>query len=348
MSWNPITVWTVAALALGARAQDPAPAPEPFAGTLREARAKLQTLTEAAKHEAAQSLAESALAKSDWELAPERERAEFHFAHGVARGAAQAYPEAAQAAHAARGLSGSSELGLASAYNAGTFRLLRAEELRREVPEIRAKLKLPAAGPSPSGAPQTAPPGTETASDPIATARSAYLAARADLLESWRADGSHSDTRANLELVVRRLRELDALEREREEQQSEQNERKDPEQKQDPQKQDEKPQDKPEDPQNQQQDPQQNPEQKPQDEPKDPKDEEGKEPPKPEEGEQETPKDESEPKGGAEPAQPQDERLLTPEEIQRLLQQLEKIEDQAAQVQAALRRARRVPVKRDW
>lgn len=336
----------VSSLAFGAALQDPAPAPEPFAGTLLEGREKLQALTEAAEHEAASALANSVLAKPDWPLAPERERAEFHFAQAVAYGAALNYPEAAQAAHAARGLSGSSELGLASAYNAGTFRLLRAEELRREVPEIREKLKLPPAAPPATGAPQNAPPGTETASDPIASARSAYLAARADLLERWRAEPAHLDTRANLELVVRRLRELDEIERQREEQQSEPNERDDQDQKQDPEQQQG---DQSQDPQNQdQQDEQKDPEQKPQDQPKDPKEQESKEPSKPEEGEQDAPKDEPKPQDGADPAQPPDERLLTPEEVQRLLQQLEKIEDQAAQVQAALRRARRVPVKRDW
>lgn len=342
-------IWVCAlascSLAFGGTLQDPAPAPEPFAGSLREGRATLQSLTEAADHERAAALATSVFAKPDWSLAPELERAEFHFAHSVARGAALAFPEAVEAAHAARGLSGSSELGLASAYNAGTFRLLRAEELRREVPEIREKLKLPPAPPPAAGAPQTAPPGSETASDPVANARSAYLAARSDLLERWRAAPSHADTRANLELVVRRLRELDEIERRREEQQSEQNERQDPEQKQDPQ-QDQQQKDQQQDPQNQDQQP--DPENKPQ-EPKDPKEQEPQqEPPKPEEGEENSPQDESKPQDGADPARPPEERLLTPEEIQRLLQQLEKIEDQAAQVQAALRRARRVPVKRDW
>ena len=36
------------------------------------------------------------------------------------------------------------------------------------------------------------------------------------------------------------------------------------------------------------------------------------------------------------------------DEVQRLMQQLEKIDEQARQVQAARRRARRVPVKNDW
>ncbi len=327
------------------------PTPPAFTGSLREARAQLQELCERAEHERAASLAESVLAMPAWSSAPERERAEFHFAHGVARGAAQAFVEASQAAHAARGLAGSSELGLDSAYNAGVFRLMHAEVLRREIPQIREQLQLPAAPTPPAG---SGPPGAETASDPIAIARAAYLAARGDLLERWRVTPAHVDTRANLELIARRLRELEELERQREqEQQSDPNERQDPDQKQDPQQNQDSQQNQDQSQEQPSSDPQQDPQQ-PQDQ-QDPQqdakedqaEEQSSEESKPEDGEQ-SDAEQPDPKEGADPAQPQDERLLTPEEIQRLLQQLEKIEDQAAQVQAALRRARRVPVKRDW
>ncbi len=325
-----------------------------FSGTLRDARVELQQLCERAEHESAAQLADSVLASPQWSAALERERAEFHFAQGVARGAAQAYVEASQAAHAARGLAGSSELGLDSAYNAGTFRLMHAEALRREIPQIREQLQLPPLAQPPAGGAPMGPPGAETASDPIATARAAYVAARGDLIERWRADPAHVDTRANLELVARRLRELDELERQREqEQQSDPNQRQDPDQKQDPQQnQDqqqqnqEQPSSEPQQDQQQPQDPSEQDKQEQESEQK-PGEDKSEQEQQPEEGEQPG-EQQPDPKEGADPAQPQDERLLTPEEIQRLLQQLEKIEDQAAQVQAALRRARRVPVKRDW
>ncbi len=349
-----LSPWLAAAL------QEPATAPAAAPSSVRESRAELQQLTDAAKHEAAAQLIAGVLARPDWSAAEERERAEFHFAAGVAFGAAQSYDEAALAAHAARGLSGSSELGLASAYNAGTFRLLRAEQLRLEIPEVRQALKLPPIAPATPGAnPQAGsaagPPGLDQAADPLGVARAAYLAARADLVERWRADPADVDTRANLELAVRRLRELDELEREREEQKQEPNERQDPDQKQDPQKQDSQ-DDKSEEPkdgeqQEQPEDPQQDSEPKaPEDKPEDPGEDKQQEQPEPKADEEQdaSKPEENEPKDGAEPAKPEDERLLTPEEIQRLLQQLDKIEDQAAQVQAALRRARRVPVKKDW
>ncbi|MBL8804889.1 MAG: hypothetical protein JNN27_23025 [Planctomycetes bacterium] len=355
-----------AACALGARApQTPpsdaqsAPSPSAYSGSVRDARARLRELAESAQHEQAAAFAESVLAAPTWSVAAEREQAEFWFAVGVARGAAQAYPQAADAAHAARGLSGSSELGLSSGYNAGAFRLVHAERLRQDIPQIRERLKLPPLAPSaqgipqPGGAPQ-GPVGQETASDPIAVARGAYLAARADLIERWRA-GPDADTCANLELIVRRLRELDELERQNEEQQNESSERENKDQKKDPQQQDKQ------DP-SQQQDQQQNEEQKDEQDPKEQQDkpEDSEQDAKDEQKQNEESKPESEqdkqeqqgeqqpPKDGADPAQEQEQRVLTPEEVQRLLQQLDKIEDQAAQVQAALRRAKRVPVKKDW
>jgi len=365
----PLVLW-LAALASAFQAQapgpasQPAPAPsaapatpsapavEPYAGSLREGRVELQRLSEAAQHEQAATLAASVLAKPDFEQASDTERAEFWFAAGVARGAAMAFDEAAEASHASRGLAGSSELGLAAAYNAGTFRLMLAEQARTQIPELREKLQLPPLTPPNAGAPGAG--AADQAPDPLQLARAAYLAARADLVERWRADPRHVDTRANLELVQRRLRELDELERQREQQEQEQqqdqqqNQQQDPNQKQDPQ----------QDPQqNEQQNEQQNPEQDPsqqdpsqQDPPKDeqePKDPKSEDQPKPEGEDEQQPQD-PQSQDQADPAQPQDERTLTPEEVQRLLQQLEKIDEQAQQVQAALRRARRTPVKKDW
>ncbi|MCY3003689.1 MAG: hypothetical protein NTV21_17975 [Planctomycetota bacterium] len=331
-------------------APQPEPAPkaavQPFAGTLREGRLELARLSKAEKHEEARALAAALAAKPDFDAQPEAERAELLYAIGVAHGRALQIPEAVESFHRARGLAGSSELGRAAAYNAGTYLLLGAEQVREQIPEIRDKLKLPPLDPAQS--PALAAPGGagagEEAPDPLEIARQAYLAARLELLAAWRGDSASSDVRANLELCVRRLRELDELERKREEQQQEQqNEKQDPNQKQDPQEGDQQ-QDK------DKQDPQQ------QDQKQDPKDPQQDDANK--DGEKNEPKpqdekkpDESEPKkdpGAQADEAKKEERPLSAEEMQRLLQQLQQIDEKAKEIEALLRDRRRQPVKKDW
>jgi hypothetical protein len=193
-----------------ATAPEPAPKPSvpPFAGTLREGRLELARLSKAEQHEAALAFVASLRAKPEFEAAPESERAELLYAIGVAHGRALQIPEAVESFHLARGLAGSSELGRAAAFNAGTYLLLGAEQVREQIPEIREKLELPPLDPAQGGAPAAAG-GGEQAPDPLEIARQAYLAARAELLSAWRGDNASPDVRANLELCVRRLRELD-------------------------------------------------------------------------------------------------------------------------------------------
>jgi hypothetical protein len=329
------------------------PRVEAYAGPLREGRLELATLSKQELHDEALALAERLAARAELAAEPEVERAEAWYAIGLARGRAGAFEPAVAGLRTARGLAGSDGLGLDALYGSGTFLLRKAELARLEVPEIRERLGLPPLAAQPPGAAPGGPPipqgPAQEAPDPLRIAREAYVAARAELVERWRGDPRDADTRANLELAVRRLRELDELRREREEQekqQEQQDPQKDPEQQQDPKQQD--PKQDPEDPPKQdpkQQDPQQ------QQDPQEPEDQKGDEP-KDEPGEEQDPQEPEESSGDPRDrpgsAKPREEMTMTPEEIQRLLDQLRAIEERAEEVRAMLRERRRVPVKKDW
>lgn len=312
----------------------------PYQGSLREGRLEVARLSKRDEHAAARELAQSLLAKPDFELAPELERAEALYAIGLAYGRAGEIPEAVEHFHRARGVAGSGELGRAAAYNSGTFLLLGAESLRQQIPELREKLGLPPLEPDPSA---TAGGGAQTP-DALDVARQAYLAARAELADALRSERRAEDVRANLELCVRRLRELDALERQREEQQQEQEEQqeqdsKDREQQSNDSQDSKEPQQKPDSEQKPPQDPQDS-----QDKP-DPSEEEN---PSKEEPEEREPKPEESKESEPKPDESKELPQLSPEEMQRLLQQLQQIDEKAKQVEAMLRERRRQPVKRDW
>lgn len=323
-----------------ADAQPTEPAVEPYVGSLRAGRVELARLSLADDHDAARVLTQKLLAKPDWELTPELERAETLYAIGVARARAQEVSESVEAFHRARGLAGSTELGRDAAYNAGTHLLFGAEDIRLQIPEIRAKLGLPAlpAPPQPlastPGAPGS-PAQPAEAPDTLKLAREAYGVARRELVEAWRAEPSFEDARANLELIQRRLRELAELEKKREEEQQKQ----DDQQKGDQQDQKQDPSEsKPED---------QKDESKPQDDAQQqPEDEQKQEEQKPEDSSED--KDKPPEEQNAQPKDAREEMLMTPEEMQRLLDQLERIDEQAEKVQAMLRERRRAPVKKDW
>ena len=310
----------------------------PYAGSLRAGRVELAQLSKRGEHELARELASALLAKPDFDAQPELERAELLYAVGLARGRARELPEAVEILHRATGLAGSSELGRAAAYNAATFLLQGAESLRARVPEIREKLGLPPLDPEPAAGAQGS--SGAQAPDPLAVAREAYLFAHRELATALRSERLAEDVRANLELCVRRLRELDAIERQREEEQQQQ-------QDQDQQDQQDKQQG-----ENQQQDPNQEPQSKDDErQEEDSQDQDANE----QQGESQEGQPEQEPKESeerdskeAEPQPAQDERPLSPEEMQRLLQQLQQIDEKAKAVEALLRERRRQPVKRDW
>lgn len=326
-----------------AAASEAAPKVTPYVGTLREGRLELARLSKRNEHAAARDLAQSLLAKDDFERAPELERAEALYAIGLAHGRAGEIPEAVEHFHRARGLAGSGELGRAAAYNSGTFLLQGAESLRQQIPELREKFGLPPLEPDPSAG---ADAGSQSP-DALTVAREAYLVARAELIDALRSERIAEDVRANLELCVRRIRELDAIERQREEQKQDEQNQQDEQQEQKNDEQQSKDSQDPKD-SDSKQDPKQDPskdEQKPEQKPESSKENEPKAGDKPE---QSDPKPEESKESEAKPDEAKEPPQLSAEEMQRLLQQLQQIDEKAKQVEAMLRERRRQPVKRDW
>jgi Ca-activated chloride channel family protein len=335
------------ALALGAgpaqaqeQAQGATQVVAPWVGTPRAALLELQERCAKTEYEQALSVGAALLARSD--LA-EPERAEVHFNLGVAREAAGDRAGAQAEFERAATLAGPGKLRLDALYDAGTLALLAAEELRLEIPEVREKLGLPApAAAAPGLPPPAGAPVDEQAPDTLSEAKAAYGHARDALVRRLRADWRDENTRANLELVQRRLRELAEIEEQREQEEQQQDQEQQPSEDQ----QGEQP-DKEQQGEEQPQD--QKPDEQPQDQPPDqPSDEQ-----KPEEQQEEQPpepgEDQAEPPQPEQPGEePSEERVLSREEMQRLLDRLQEIEQEARELAARLRAQRRVPVRKDW
>lgn len=278
-----------------------------------------------------------------------QERAAVRYAEGIVASAAGDRARAESAFQAARSLAGPGELRLASIYNLGVGALLEGEESRAKIPEIQgggAAPGAPAPPPTPAPAPPSATPGAAPEPDPLDLARAAYLRAKGHLVERVRAQWDDADTRANLELVQRRLKELDEIQRKREEQKKEQ-EKKDQDQKQDQddQKKDDQKKDGEQDPDKKPDDPKDkdpNEQNKPEDEKKEPPKEE----PKPDDAQKPDDKKAQEPKEAPPPESL--EKLLTKEEMMRLLDILKQHEDEGQKLQAQLRQSRRAKVRKDW
>jgi Ca-activated chloride channel homolog len=330
---------------------------------------------EAGEEEEAAQAAHAILAHADALALGETERARAHFALGViaaTRALAKPAPEpaeaeamrtaASEAFSAARALAGPGELRNDATYDLGVLELLHAEEVRAKIPEISGQ---PAAPPmaAPPGVPGATTPGAPPVPppDPLPEARKLYESARGWLVERLRLEWRDEDTRANLELVQRRLRELDEIEKKREQEKKDQD--KDQKQDGDQSKDDEKDKDEKDEEQDkkdaekkdgkdgEKKDPKEGEE--PEDEPPpDPKDGEGdkekKEEPKPSEKEP-PPKDGEapEPKPG-QPKEAPDERVLTREQVMQLLDKLSDLEKQQKALEAALRARKRAAAKRDW
>lgn len=261
-----------------------------------------------------------------------RECAAIEYARGVVHAGASEREPAAAAFQRTRA-DGAGELRLAAMYNLGSLALEQAEEWFKKLPEVSGK---PAAA-----QPQGQPPGP----DALQEAKQGYLAARERFVERLRAQWNDADTRADVELVQRRLKRLEEIEKQRKEEQQKQQQKQDskndkpqqdkqdPKDKQDP----DKPKDDPKDKDKEKQDPQQQP---------DPKDKDKQDPQKPE-----PPKPEDKPQQGDQPPpQPKDEqqKQLSKEELTRLLDKLQQLEEQAAKLRAQIHKARRVAVKKDW
>jgi hypothetical protein len=324
------------------------PAVAPYPGALADGLKELADHARAGENERALELCASLLASPELGRLPDDRRARARFDVGLARALAGAHGDAVADLRAAAGLAGPGELRAKSLYAAGTARLLAAEALRVQVPEIAKKLGLEP--PTPPGMIPGGPPiPDQAAPDPIELARTAYLTARTELLARLKLDWRDADTRANLELVARRLRELDEIERQRKEEQQQQQQQKQQEQQQKQQPQDQQQdQDQKQDPSEDQKPPEDQKSQQDQKPPEDGKDQPEKppEPPKDpqDQKDQQPPKDQE---GKPDPAK-MEEKVLSKEEVQRLLDRLQEIEDQAQALRALLRERRRVPVERDW
>ncbi len=288
---------------------------------------------------------EAATPAFDWlgvsGLSPE-ERAAVHYAEGVVASTAGDHAHAEPVFQSARSLAGPSDVRLASIYNLGVNALLDGEVERAKIPELQGGQAAPQAAP-PAAAPGAPPPP-----DPLDLARAAYVRAKTHLVERVRAQWDDADTRANIELVQRRLKELDEIQKKREEQK-----KKDEQEKQDKKEQDEKQKS----PDDQKKDDEKEQQQKPDEsEKKDPKSEEKsddekkdqEEPPKPEDAEQSKDQKPEEQKPEPQPSEETLEKLLTKEEMMRLFDVLKQHEEEYDKLKAQMRQSRRAKAKKDW
>jgi hypothetical protein len=275
-----------------------------------------------------------------WNGLEPRVRAEVWFAKGVIQTLAKDAGAAEDAFEKARELAGPGELRNDAMYDLGCLALALGEEQRAKLPEISGQPAQPAMPPIPTTPGAAAPPKEP---DPLELARAAYLHARERFVERLKSDWNDADTRANVELVMKRLKELDEIEKKREEQKK-QDENKDKQDK-DQQKQDqdqkdkqdkdnkEKPKDdkKPED--------QKEPDKKPGEDKKD--EQKPPEQPKPEEKKDDAKKPEP-------PKVDPKEQQMSKEEMTQILDKLKQLEEQATRLQEQLKQSRRVRVKKDW
>ena len=248
------------------------------------------------------------------------ERALLMHTRGVLEVQARELAAAVDLLEQARAQAGPGVIRLDSTYDLGVLYLEEGERYRAQLPEFSAGVPAPA--PLPADAEET--------QDPLEAARANYLKARDWFVERLILDWRDADTRANAELVERRLRELDEFERQRQEQQDQ--EQQEPQDGQEPQEGDEEGEESSDEEQDSGEDSDENAEGE-------------REPQEPGEGE-EPPEEESQ----TDEADETDlqEIHLTQEEMQRLLEALREIEEKGEEVREALRRIGRQNVDRDW
>lgn len=269
---------------------------------------------------------------------------EVWFARGVVDSLAQLRPDAENDFQAARAASSDRTLQNDAIYDIGVLALEEGEEIRATLPEISGKpptAQLPVP-PAPGAATaQQAPP------DPLQLARAAYSKAREHFVERLKSDWRDDDTRANVELCLKRLKELDLIEKKREEekQKQEEQQKKDQDQKQD---QKDKDQQKPDDQKSEKDPSKKDDKGDSKDDPK-PQEPQPEDPQKPDEKPADEKKDpaEANPKKDAPPVDPKDAQM-SHEEMTQLLDRLKQLEDDAKKIQAQLKAARRGKVKKDW
>ncbi len=256
---------------------------------------------------------------------------------GLAHHKRGALEEAEEAWQAARGLAigrGS----LAACDGLGLLDLELAEKYFVQIPEVQGKSNNPMA-PNftvPPAATQGA--DEEEAPDPLSLARESYLAAREHLVERLRVDWRNEDTRANVELIQKRLHRLDEIEEERRQE--------DGQERSDDQSQDSEAEDSndssDEGSENSEDEPQESDQQKESE-----GDPEGEGDPQENEEDSEDPEQQPEEGDGEEQAEPE-ERLLTKEEQQRLLDQLRRHNEKGEELRERLARLRARSTDKDW
>lgn len=144
------------------------------------------------------------------EAVDDRLDARLRWTLGVARAREGAVETAEEDFQAVRG-SGDRELRQHGMYGLGWLDLDLAEQLFETVPEVKGATQNAM---SPGYQPP-APGGGEEGADPLPLARKAYESALEHYLERLRADWRDADTRANVEWIQRRLREIEKIEQER-------------------------------------------------------------------------------------------------------------------------------------
>ncbi|MFT4541557.1 MAG: hypothetical protein ACI841_000207 [Planctomycetota bacterium] len=273
-----------------------------------------------------------------FETMTQAQRGEVHYAKGVVYSRGSQFEAAIESLDLARAETGPGETRLDAIYGLGTIKFIAGEVLRATIPEISGQ----APGAGPQGGPPSGPagampfgggpqaPGQPEAPDPIELARAAYSLAKNHFVERLQADWQDSDTRANLELCLRRLTELDEIERKREEEEQQQDQQGDEQQ-----------EDSESDDQEESEESSENEEEQQSDSEK--QDEEEKEGEESEEPEDQDPKEEE----GAQKSEPK-EIHLTEEEMKRLLDRLQEIDETGEEKRKRLRGLRRIPVQRDW
>lgn len=260
-------------------------------------------------------------------------RAEVHYARGLVFAQRSDLQPSDESFELARVLAGPGTTRLDAIYNQGNLDFALGEAVRQMIPEI-------------VGEDAVVERPEDMEEEPLDVARAAYAAARAHYVERLSADWQDADTRANVELTLRRLKELDEVEREREEQQdeSEQEDQEKKEGEQEPSDEKQESEDEPSDEDGSEDQDADQPDESEEEQSEEEKSEEEQE----DEGDQSD--EQAEQESEAQQAEPkeQTEEHLTDEEVKRLLERLQELDEKGEELRERLRGVRRVPVKRDW
>jgi hypothetical protein len=265
------------------------------------------------------------------------ERAAVHYARGVVLAVAEKRGEAGEAFEKARALAGPGDLRLDSTYDLAWTALAEGEVLRKQIPELGGTAPAAVMPPTAAMPPAAGAPGAPPAPDALQLAKAAYLVARERFVERLKADASDLDSRANVELAQKRLKELAEIEKKREEEK----------QKQEQQKKDQKDQDQKDKGKQDKDDKNQQNKDDAKDPQKDDKSEDQKKKDEQQKQQEEQQKEGEDKKKDAKPDASK-EQQLTKEEIMRLLDTLKDREEEGKRLLEMRKRASRARVKKDW